>query len=246
MLLSTLENEIHVWFCCPDEITDKARLDEYHSILSSEERKRQQGFHYEKDQHSYLISHALVRASLSKYCDVQPHQWSFTTNEHGKPAISSSVDCPALNFNLSHADGLSACVVSLDNECGVDVENTRRQNKLLPIAERMFAEAELETLRNHTDDEIRNDFFDYWTLREAYVKALGTGLSGSSKLFYFKLGKSTNLERTATLSFADESEMDAHHWQFSLLKPSPEHVAAVAYYAEASKLKRVVSQQMVP
>ena len=76
--------------------------------------------------------------------------------------IASSIDCPALNFNLSHADGLSVCVVSFNNECGVDVENTRRKNKLLAIAERMFAEAELETLRNQTDDEIRNEFFNYW------------------------------------------------------------------------------------
>ena len=246
MLLNDLENEIHIWFCCPEEIMDKAKLDIYLAMLSAEEKARYQRFHYEKDRHSYLISHALLRTVLSKYCDVLPQQWSFTVNEHGKPALASLLDYPPLHFNLSHTDGLSACIVSLNNECGIDVENKQRQNRLLAIAERMFAEAELATMRDVTDDEMRNKFFDYWTLREAYVKALGSGLSGSSKKFYFDVAESTGLQRSAKLSFIDECNESMAAWQFCLLAPSSNHVAALAYCSEPLKSKKIVSRQIVP
>ena len=166
-----LENEVHVWFCRPDEITDAVKLDDYRSILSTDERDKQQRFHSANDQHSYLVSHALVRKVLSMYCDVMPEQWLFTFNQHGKPEISpqilSELDCPPIKFNLSHTEGLSVCVVSLNDECGVDVENIQRKNKLPSIARRMFAEPELVTMRDISDDEMRKKFFDYWTLREA-------------------------------------------------------------------------------
>ena len=124
MSLSDLKNAVHVWYCFPDEISDSARLDSYRAILSAAEHDKYQRFHYEKDRHSYLVSHALVRKALSKYAEVLPEQWSFIVNQHGRPAIDPEIVCPPLKFNLSHTDGLSACVITLDAECGVDVENT--------------------------------------------------------------------------------------------------------------------------
>lgn len=249
MSLSALENEVHVWFCRPDEITDTVKLDEYHSILSAEESERLEKIHFAKDQHAYLVSHALVKKVLSMYCDVTPEQWLFTTNQHGKPEISPELDCPSIKFNLSHTDGLSACIVSLDNACGVDVENIQRKNKLLPIAERMFAESELETMRGLAGDLMRNKFFDYWTLREAYVKALGTGLSGSSKQFYFDVTEQSDVEKMAEICFVEtdkgKDKKPAGFWQFSLLRPSGEHVCAVAIQRDSAVTKTLVCRRML-
>lgn len=247
---SDLENEAHVWFCYPDEVTDAVKLDGYRSILSAEENARQQRFHSTKDRHSYLVSHALVRKVLSMYCDVTPEQWLFTFNQHGKPEISpeilAALDCPPIKFNLSHTAGLSACVVSLNDECGVDVENIQRKNKLLSIAGRMFAEPELETMRDISDDEMRNKFFDYWTLREAYVKALGSGLSGSSKQFYFNIKQRDGAERVAEICFTGKDINANNSWQFSLLKPSAEHTIAVALQSSNRAVKKIVCQQIQP
>lgn len=247
---SALENEAHVWFCYPDEITDVVKLDGYRSMLSVEENQRQQRFYSTQDQHSYLVSHALVRKVLSMYCDVRPEQWSFTFNQHGKPEISAEIlaalDCPPIKFNLSHTAGLSACVVSHHDECGVDVENIQRKNKLLSIAGRMFAEPEMATMRNISDDEMRNKFFDYWTLREAYVKALGSGLSGSSKQFYFNIKQCNGAERVAEICFADKDIRANNVWQFSLLKPSTEHVIALALQSNDAEVKKIVYQQIQP
>ncbi len=259
-LIKSLENETHVWFCHPDEITDDATLDEYLSILSNEEREKYQRFHFEKDSHSYLVSHALVRKVLSRYCDVQPEAWRFSFNRHGKPEISSSIECPDIKFNLSHADGMSACVVSLNNDCGVDVENIHRKNKLNAVAERMFAEQEAKIMSACDESEVQKSFFDFWTLREAYVKAVGTGLGGSSKEFYFTISAADKDEisekdsaeniRAAYINFVDSKKNVDLAWQFFLLEPSSEHVAAVAVSIDSaindSVIKKIVSQKIQP
>ena len=253
-LIESLENETHVWFCRPDEITDKVILDEYLSILSNEEREKYQRFHFEKDSHSYLVSHALVRKVLSRYCDVQPETWKFSFNQHGKPEILSSIKCPNIKFNLSHADGMSACVVSLDNDCGVDVENIHRKNKLHAVAERMFAEQEAKIMSACDESKMQKKFFDFWTLREAYVKAVGTGLGGSSKEFYFTIsadakdGISENI-RAANINFVDSKKKVDLAWQFFLLELSSDHVAAIAVSGTVptnSVIKKIVSQKIQP
>lgn len=252
--LKSLENEIHVWFCYPDEISNEVILDEYRSILSNEEREKHQRFHFEKDRHSYLVSHALVRKVLSRYCGVKPETWCFDFNQHGKPEISFYIECPNLKFNLSHADGLSACVVSLGNDCGVDVENIQRKNKVQAVAERMFATEETKIMLACDESERQKIFFDFWTLREAYVKALGEGLGGSSKEFYFTIDaakiddamntKSTNV-RAAKINFVDSEKKINKNWQFFLLEPSLNHVAAIAVVTD-SVIKKIVSQKIQP
>jgi 4'-phosphopantetheinyl transferase len=246
-LLDNLENEIHVWFCCPDKITDKSVLDEYHSILSAEEIAKYKRFHFEKDRHSYLISHALVRKVLSSYCNVKPDEWGFTNNQHGKPDVSPEIKCPALKFNLSHTDGMSVCVVSLESDCGVDVENIQRESRAREVAERMFSPAEVATMQSCGDDEIQSMFFDYWTLRESYVKALGTGLGGSSKAFYFTVAEQeAGDRRVAKIHYVPADSDKSSAWRFLLLNLSPEHISAVAIEGYNGNEKRIVSYKITP
>jgi 4'-phosphopantetheinyl transferase len=246
-LLNDLENEFHVWFCCPDKITDKSVLDEYRSILSVEEIAKYKRFHFEKDRHSYLISHALVRKVLSSYCNVKPDKWSFTNNQHGKPDISPEIKCPALKFNLSHTDGMSVCVVSLDNDCGIDVENTQRKSRTFAVADRMFSPAEVATMWSSNDGEVQRKFFEFWTLREAYVKAIGTGLGGSSKAFYFTVAEQEREGiRMSKIHFVPDDSSRSSAWQFILLNLSSDHISAVALKDESVKEKKLVSYKITP
>ncbi|MCK5394685.1 MAG: 4'-phosphopantetheinyl transferase superfamily protein [Gammaproteobacteria bacterium] len=242
-LLSRLDDEAHVWVCYPDEIKNLEILQAYRLILSTQENARQQRFRFEQDKHQYLVSHALVRKVLSRYCEIPPEKWVFTTNQHGRPEIASSIDCPALRFNLSHADGMAVCVVTLRKHCGVDVENTERQSRLLPLARRMFAQQELDVLLDTDDDEIGNKFFQYWTLREAYVKALGTGLGGSSKQFYFKVHEQTSV---VDICFANDYAENNADWRCVLLEPSEKHQVAVIVQLEQEKSINIISQKICP
>lgn len=242
-LLDNLRSEVHAWYCLPESISDETRLSRYRSILSAGEIERYHRFYFEKDKHSYLVSHALLRSVLSSYVGVAAPQLQFTNNEHGKPELLRSPGMPEINFNLTHADGLCACIITLDKACGIDAENIHRKNKLEAVARRMFADEELQLL---DENNIQQQFYYYWTLREAYVKALGTGLSGSSKDFYFAVDlkdMTAGIHRHVGQRPGDDSP-EGGQWQFRLYQPSSEHVLAVAY--ESRQPVQVKLAELIP
>jgi len=237
-LYDSLQSQVHVWFCQPAVIQDKAKLSEYKSVLSIQEIEQYHRFHFEKDRHSYLVAHALMRHSLSKYADVHASQWQFSKNEHGKPELLGSLIVPDIHFNLTHTDGLSACVISLNKTCGIDAENICRKNKLKAVAQRMFAEEELVQLK---DENIKPQFYYFWTLREAYVKALGTGLAGSSKEFYFDID---NNNLSVVLQNKNNRQADNKNWHFRLYEPTSKHVVAVGF--ESREKMQILMTEVIP
>ncbi len=224
---SILDSEVHVWYCRPEDIQDEDKLSAYSSVLSEQERQQQDRFHFEKDKHSYLISHALLRHVLSKYADISVSDWQFTRNDHGKPELIPRGGCPKLNFNLTHTTGLCACVVTKNKICGIDVENIHRKNNIEAVAQRMFADEELMVLNGARSDQYQ--FYNFWTLREAYVKALGTGLAGSSKDFYFTVDEAT---LAATINYRKSLQIESRDWQFKIFEPTQEHRLSVALQSQ--------------
>ncbi len=227
-LLGSLENEVHVWSCFPDSIRHEETLSAYRSVLSAEELQHYFRFNHDEDRHNYLVSHALLRNVLSKYVDIEASCWQFSSGEHGKPELVRSACIPDLTFNLTHTRGLSACVISLERSVGIDAEHTRRKNKLDGIARRMFSEQELAAMSVSSDSQ--QYFYCLWTLGEAYVKALGTGLSGSSKRFYFDL----DLQSLDAVFKASDAEVELEAYGFKLYLPTAEHVLAVAFESPQS------------
>jgi 4'-phosphopantetheinyl transferase len=145
------------------------------AVLSDDERVRLRRFRFERDRRTYLVAHALVRNTLSRYADVPPEAWQFRPGIHGRPEISAPAT--QLRFSLSHTAGLAACAVILERDIGVDVEDRSRRTAA-EGAERVFSERERRDLcRASTTDHRDRKFLEYWTLKEAYIKARGLGLS---------------------------------------------------------------------
>lgn len=237
-LYEKLQSEVHVWFCQPPLIQNAEKLSACKAVLSASELARYQRFRFEKDKHSYLVSHALLRHALSKYADVPAAQWQFCRGEHGKPELPVSSATPALRFNLTHTAGFSACVISLGRCCGIDAENIQRKNKLRAVAQRMFAGEELERL---DESNINARFYYFWTLREAYVKALGSGLAASSKDFYFDI----DIHALSAVMHGKSRGADAgKNWRFKLYEPTLQHVLAIA--VEATDEVNLVMREWLP
>src|SRR5262249_35625745 len=137
------------------------------AILNQEEREQAQRFVFERDRTLYLIAHALVRTTLSRYVPVAPAAWKFRTNEYGRPGTAASAQLPPLRFNLSHVYGLAACVVTLALDAGVDVEETGRDLDIPGVAAYAFAPDERAVLAGLAGAAQRRRFFEYWTLKEA-------------------------------------------------------------------------------
>ena len=122
------------------------------------------------EQHSHahaLLSHALKEFEIDYVNGVTP----VVLGEHGKPSLAER---PEVRFNISHADGIAAAVVS-ENECGIDCERVRAYDPR--VMKRVCTEAEQAAISSAPEDERDLLFFRLWTLKEAYVKALGKGLS---------------------------------------------------------------------
>ena len=236
-----LKNEAHVWLCHPDEITDDKLLSQYHLLLGDDEQQQLKRFHFKKDQHNYLVSHALVRLALSEYTDLKPEIWQFQKNSHGRPDIKQAANDTPLKFNLTHTQGLCACVVTSGAQCGIDAELINRKNDLKKIAQRMFADSEIDTMQSLQGGEFRKSFFRFWTLRESYVKALGTGLAGSSKTFHFCIDAKADVEFKN-----NEADFDKAQWQFALLEPTDNHIAAVALKHSTQDKLNIVCKKGVP
>ena len=122
------------------------------------------------EQHSHahsLLSRALKEFGIDYVSGVTP----VIFGEHGKPSLA---ECPEVRFNISHADGITAVAVS-DFECGIDCERVRAYDPR--VMKRVCTEAEQAAISSAPEDERDMLFFRLWTLKEAYVKALGKGLS---------------------------------------------------------------------
>lgn len=239
------KNDVYVWLCYPQSVRDKERLAAYKAILSVQERQRYHCFYANSDRHSYLVSHALLRHSLSRHslskqAGVGAVDWQFSSNVHGKPGLIQAAGQPALRFNLTHTAGLCACVVTLNKACGIDAENVNRNNNLAAVAQRMFAAEELKMMRASSD---AHQFYNFWTLREAYVKALGSGLTGSSKDFYFSINARcmTTDMATASINFRRGTLTQSPYWQFRLFEPTSEHKLSIAFESEQSEPEKTVS-----
>jgi 4'-phosphopantetheinyl transferase len=173
MSLTLPAGEIHLWLVATDVSLPSAQERLLLDILSPEERTRHERFYFARDRLQYLLVHALLRLALSCYVPQAPQSWEFVANPYGKPALPGDGPC----FNLSHAEGLVACVLADGVELGVDVERLDRQGDWETLARRWLAPEEQDWLTIQPVEGRSTAFLRLWTLKEAYAKARGLGLS---------------------------------------------------------------------
>ena len=222
------QDALDLWLVTQDELTDPSLLDSYRELLSPEEAERHQRFVFEIHRHQFLVARALVRAGLSRYADVDPRDWVFEAGEYGRPRIVAPKGIGPIDFNLSHTDGMIALLVGPDLVFGVDVEDTWRRGETVRIADRFFSPFEAAALRARPVEGQRRRFFDYWTLKEAYIKARGMGLALPLDRFSYRLDDGP----TIGIEFAPDLDDEPAAWQFAQFAPTERHLVGVAVRRE--------------
>ena len=215
--------QIQVHYAFTDRFADVGQLEAFAALLSDEERARRERFRFERDRHLYLVAHALVRDRLSALTGLPPRALQFESGEHGKPELVSPGAATGVRFNLSHTHGLVACAVGLHDDLGVDVEHRDRTVELEQVARSVYSPAELEGLLALEGRARRVRFFQLWTLKEAYIKAVGQGLSMPLKQITLSVG---GPEISLDLSQSDLG--DGADWCLTLAEPGADHQLAVA------------------
>ncbi|HVW39529.1 MAG TPA: 4'-phosphopantetheinyl transferase superfamily protein [Pirellulales bacterium] len=229
--LTLAPDEVHVWHAAPEQLAQPEWLAHYESLLSGDERERQRRFVRPIDALHYLVAHALVRTALSQYVDVAPQDWRFEANQYGRPQVAAPAAARDLQFNLSHTAGLVACGIAWRREIGVDVEDLQRPELSLNIADRYFSPQETAELKTQPIERQPERFFEYWTLKEAYIKARGVGMS--LPLDRFTIG--LRAEGAISISFSPPLVDDPASWQFVQFRPTPRHVLSVAVHRLAGE-----------
>ena len=212
----------HLWWIRPDTLSDPAELARCRALLTDDERAKIDRFRFARDRHVCLVTRVLVRATLSRYCDVPPARWRFRTTNHGRPEIESPPS--PICFNLSHTKGLIVCLVSLHREIGVDAESLDRAIRWGDLAERFFAPREAAALRGLKASEGPTRFLEYWTLKEAYIKARGIGISLGLERFSFHLDRPGEI----AISFDETLDDDPDDWRFQQRPIGERHLLALA------------------
>jgi len=222
------DREVHVWYIRTEAIVDPDLLRTCRDVLSADEWERCQRFRFEEGRRLYLLSHGFLRLVLSLYAEVAPAAWRFDSNAYGKPEVVPVPGQPALRslcFNLTHTTGLAACVVARDREVGIDAEDLTRGGREVgeDLISYCLSPAELASFRSLPTAEQQTVFFDYWTLKEAYLKARGFGLSLPVEGITF-----TWPGGTVQATFSTEIGDDPRTWQFERINPTPTHRISVA------------------
>jgi 4'-phosphopantetheinyl transferase len=180
---------------------------------------------------TFLAARVLVRSLLSAYASLSPSAWRFETNRWGRPYIANLEAPRDLLFNLSHKPGLVTCLVGYGRELGVDVEHYANRPYLLDIASRFFSPSETAALLALPDSQRIPRFYELWTLKEAYIKARGIGLSLGLANFSF-----TPSRNTATIRFEPGFDDDPGSWDFRLFRIVEDHLIATAIRRTATPL----------
>jgi len=192
-----------------------------YSILDKEERARSANFLHQADQFAFIAAHALLRVMLCHFAGAEPGQWRFSTGSHGKPHLHQDHRHQAIEFNMSHTRGAVACGMVSGCPIGIDIEDEDRAANYVDIADAYFATAELARLRAVPEAQRPGLFLLLWTLKEAYVKARGQGLSLPLDDFAFSLAP-------ITISFRQPGFDNPAQWQFESVRCNDRHRLSVA------------------
>lgn len=236
--------EIHLWCTFFAEISDAALLEDYRRILTPAELRQERRFYFERDRKRYLVTRALVRTVLSRYVPaVAPEEWRFRENAYGRPEIDRDIAAASeIRFNLSHTHSLIVLALATGCELGVDVENATAREVSMDIAAGFFAPDEVTALGALPAHRRRQRFFEYWTLKESYIKARGMGLSIPLNEFSFEF-PADDLIRIRIAPAQNDLPSRWHFWQFQL---ADDYVAALCAERVGTASPSLAIRKIVP
>jgi 4'-phosphopantetheinyl transferase len=212
-------DEVHLWrvrLDVPDQ--ERERLGHF---LSNDELDRANRFHFTGDRERFIVTRGALRVILSGYQNMPPEQLAFGYSHYGKPILASQPH--QIEFNLSHSHTLLLVAVSAGRAVGVDLEYLRPLADFEGIAKSTFSASENEALVAVPERLRLKSFFTCWTRKEAFIKALGQGLSYPLNQFEVSLKPG---EAAALLRVNNDPTATAR-WSMVALTPAPDYVGTL-------------------
>lgn len=212
--------EIHLWSIRldpPPEVVERLGR-----ALSADEWERANRFRFDKHRRQYVVGRGALRSLVGAYTGTRPEIVRFRYGDRGKPYLAD----PAgdLQLNLSNSDEMALVGFVRKVEIGVDIEFLKPMPDCEPIAERFFSASERDVLRALPADRKEEAFFNCWTRKEAYLKAMGTGLAAPLDSFDVTLAPG---EPPRMLTLEGSAERAAR-WYLQHFRPAEQYIGALA------------------
>ncbi len=202
---------------------------EVNNILSREEVGRARRFRFEKDARRFLYRRLALRKILSRYFCQRAEKLVFRSNENGKPWVVNDREISiSWKFNFSHSGDIAMLALVRDHEVGIDVEySCKPLPDLYEVLEVVCSRMEFEQFCGLPESRHQEVFYKIWTTKEAYLKALGTGLSREPDTVHLKIGRTGD---DVELIF-DNSEKIG--WQFISFVPRQDYLTTLALRSDS-------------
>lgn len=223
---------VHVWFISLE--ADSELVQSASEVLCVEEKERAQRFWLERDKRRFTIAHAAMRGILAQYIKVEPQRIAPCRGKMGKPELAPALNRADLKFNLSHSSEVALLAVTRDRRLGIDVEAVRRHIAVEELAAHFFSAEEMRTLLELPEEQRTEAFFCCWTRKEAYIKALGAGLSIPLDSFTVSFQPNT----APALLRVNDNANEARRWSVYDLDVGPGYKAALVVEGKACELFR--------
>jgi len=215
------DRQIHVWIV---RLTaSEACISRCLAWLSDDEQARAERFHFDQHRQAFVLGRAVLRALLGAMLEISPAEIRFCYGPKGKPALADWSGL--LRFNSSNSGNLAAYAFTEGCELGIDVEALRPIPEMDRIAARFFAPGETSALLSLPEPDRPQGFFNCWTRKEAYIKAVGEGLSVPLDSFQVTLQPGAAAE---ILCLGGNTEA-AKAWTLEDFAPAAGFVGAIAY-----------------
>ncbi len=150
-------------------------------MLSEDEKIKAGKYRFNKDMKIYVLARATLRFIISKYLKVDPNEIHFTYSKYQKPSLLKPKT--NLHFNVSHSGERVLIGFTEDSVLGVDIELIKYTEELTDVARRFFSDNEVSDFLTLSGEDQSIGFFNCWTRKEAFIKAVGQGLSFPLKEF---------------------------------------------------------------
>lgn len=221
--------DVHVWLARLD--LAESHVTQLRCLLSDDEQTRADRFYFERDRRRFVVARGTLRSVLAQYVKRPPENIQFGYEAAGKPYLISSGDAPQLHFNVSHSHELALIAVCLRHRVGIDIEYKNPKAATLDVAQHYFAQEEIAALAERHSEARCDMFFAIWTMKEAYIKGRGEGVSLGLDTF----AVNTDSGKPPGLIRSSHGKDEPKRWRFWTIDAGPAYAAAMTVEGDGER-----------
>jgi 4'-phosphopantetheinyl transferase len=222
-----LKGDIHIWTVSVD--MPENQVERLQSVLTAEEKTKASFYKFESAQHSYIVTKSVLRILLSAYLDTNPADIVLGAHKKGKPYLVSDT---SIFFNISNSHDICVYAFSREAEVGIDIEKIRDLPDIDLLIEKNLTSREKKYFQKDPDNKLTR-FFQFWTFKESYLKAIGEGMRLTPENLEFSLEDGTIKLRSVNYGF------DAANWQFKGFTREGNYTGSLAYSGKDTIIKEM-------